>query len=156
MSEAKTTEQLRLLLDEVGFVYEHLPKTLERARKASRDEPWNMFFRDQASALRTQRESLRDTAEWWGMHTRPCFSSVVEKQLNEARLAVMDRRAKNTMEKTVQAVLNTLRTRVLSGLEEAVHLALRIRENDLAQRLLSLSKKEQLQLAVMQAPVADI
>lgn len=155
MSEARITEQLRLLLDEAGFVYQHLPKTLERAGKAASGERWNVFFRDQASALRTQREALRDTAEWWGMRTRPCFSTAVEKQLNEARHAVTDRRAKPTMEKTVQAVLNTLRTRVLSGLEEAVHLALRIRENDLAQRLLSLSKNERLQLAEVDALVAD-
>lgn len=142
MSEARITEQLRLRLDEAEFVYEHLPKTLERARKSSTGEPWRHFFRDQASALRSQREALRATSESWGMRTRPCFSADVEKQLNEARLAVTDKRRTLLMEKTVHAALTSLRERIVLGLEEAVQLALRIREHDLAHRLRTLLNDE--------------
>lgn len=156
MSEAKITEQLRLLLDEVEFVYHHLPKTLERARKVSRGERWNVFFGEQADQLRIQREALRATAEGWGRRTRPCFCTAVEMQLNEARLAVTDRRAKPMMEKTVQAVLEALRTRVVSCLDEAIDLALRIREHDLAEQLRSLVHDERSHQRVAEVVVAAI
>ena len=144
MSELKLTEQLRCRLDEVEFVYHHLPKALERARKSSGDEPWGLFFRDEASALRRQGEALRATVEWWGKRKRPYFSSAVEKHLNEARLVMTDRRVKPAIGRTIHAVLNTLRGSVISGLEEAVRLALRIQEHELAQRLRALLKDERL------------
>jgi len=151
MSEARITEQLRLRLDEAEFVYQHLPKTLERARRSSTGEQWRIFFRDQASALRIQREALRATSEWWGMRTRPCFDADVERQLNEARHAVTDRRAKPAMEKTVRAALDALRQRIMVDLEEAVQLALNIREHDLAHRLRTLLNDERSQQLVPHA-----
>lgn len=149
-------EQLRLRLDEIEFVYQHLPTTLERARKGARADAWRTFFHEQADALRAQRKSLRALADQWGMRARPCFSPAVEKQLNEARLAVTDRRTKHAMERTVRLVIGSLRTRVLSGLEEAAHLALRMRENELAQHLLLLSKDERLQLVALGRVVTDM
>lgn len=156
LSEARITEQLRLRLDEAEFVYQHLPTTLERARKGARVDAWRTFFREQAGALRAQRKALRAIADQWGLRIRPCFSPTVEKQLNEARLAVTDRRARPTMERTVQDVINSLRTRVLAGLEEAAHLALRMRENELAQHLLLLSQDERLQLGAVGRVVTDM
>ena len=75
MSEARITEQLRLRLDEVSLVYEQLPITLERARKVIDRGPWNTFFHDQATALKSQLQALRAAALVWGKRTRPFFSA---------------------------------------------------------------------------------
>ena len=59
MTETKITEQVRLRLDEVAFVYKQLPLTLERAQRTTLAQRWNSFFHDQARAVRRQQIALR-------------------------------------------------------------------------------------------------
>lgn len=142
MSEARITEQLRLRLDEVGMVYQQLPITLERARKATVGEAWHAFLIEQASALKSQWHVLRDTATTWGKRTRPFYSPEVDEQLNEALHAVRAKRIVPAMEERVRNVISVLRARVLARLEEAIELAARIREHDLVERLRHLYREE--------------
>ena len=138
LAEAWIKEQIRMRLDEVEVVYHQLPLTLERARKASTRQLWDPFLRTQASALRSQRLILSEIAEWWGIRTRPCFAGAVEDQLNEARFAMRARLSSPTLEDKINDVVKVLRIRVLLCLEESIALAIRIKEDDLAQRLHSL------------------
>ncbi len=93
MTETKITEQVRLRLDEVAFVYKQLPLTLERAQRTTLADRWNAFFHDQARAIRRQQETLKQTAASWGVRLRPYFCPWVEAQLNEARHALSAKRA---------------------------------------------------------------
>ena len=152
MSEGRITEQLRIRLDEVGLVYHQLPKTLDRALKATEGGDWRVFFQEQASVLRRQLLSLRAMAQDWGKRTRPFYSPEVEEQLNEALHAVRNRRAVPSMEEAVRNVLLVLRARVLVRLDEAIQLATTIREHELVGRLRTLHEEEsQLQLAMEEA-----
>jgi hypothetical protein len=152
ISEARITEQLRLRLDEVGLVYQQLPITLERARKATVGEAWHAFLHDQATALKSQWLILRATAASWGKRTRPFYSPEVDEQLNEALHAVRAKRIVPAMEERVRDVISVLRARVLARLEEAIELATSIREHDLVERLRHLYREESdLQLALEQS-----
>lgn len=152
ISEARITEQLRLRLDEVGLVYQQLPITLERARKATVGAAWHAFLHDQATALNSQWQVLRATAASWGKRTRPFYSPEVDEQLNEALHAVRAKRIVPAMEERVREVIAVLRARVLARLEEAIELAARIREHELVERLRHLYQEEsELQLALEQS-----
>jgi hypothetical protein len=150
MTETKITEQVRVRLDEVAFVYKQLPLTLERARRTTLLERWNAFFHDQARAVRRQQAALRQTTASWGVRTRPCFCPWVEDQLNEARHALSSKRGPEKMEDNIGRILSALRKRVLVLLEEAVDLAVKIREPDLAQQLRSMLQVERVQQEVAQ------
>jgi len=149
MSEGRITEQLRLRLDEVGLVYEQLPITLERARKAVVGEAWHAFLHDQAAALKDQLQALRAAASSWGKRTRPFYSPEVDEQLNEALHAVRVQWVIPATEDRLRQVIAVLRARVLARLEEAIDLARRIREYELVDRLRHLHQEERIhQVAV--------
>lgn len=148
MTETKITEQVRIRLDEVAFVYKQLPKTLERARKTTIRERWTAFFHDQARAIRRQQAVLRQTTASWGVRLRPCACPWVEDQLNEARHAMSSKRSTAAMEDKVEGVLSALRTRVLLLLEEAIVLASKIREQALAEQLRAMLQVERVQQEV--------
>ncbi|MFZ1688896.1 MAG: hypothetical protein WAU70_15835 [Flavobacteriales bacterium] len=139
-------------LDEINFVYRSLPGALERVEAITPTKNWRTFFHRQASLLREQQTTLRETVAAWGQRLRPCICDDVTERLNEVRYALAARPETPILERTVLGVLNDLRALVVKHLEDAAHLAMRIGEKDLSKGLQDLLSSERAQVIAREEP----
>lgn len=135
MPEATITKRLRAHLNEVYFVFRHLPDRLLGIASKLSAAHMRDFFVEKARAVRAHQVRLLSALMAWGERPGPCTCEEVSEQLNDLRYtAKANRGAAVVLERATRAT-NRLAALVRKRLSEALRLSRAIREDELADEL---------------------
>lgn len=135
MSEATITKRLLAHLNEVYFVFRHLPDQLLGIARALSVPRMRQFFLEKAGALRAHQARLLVALAAWGKRPGPCRCEEVSDQLNELRYTAKANRGADVVLERAMRATGRLAELVRKRLSEALRLSRSIREDALADQL---------------------
>lgn len=142
MSEATITKRLLAHLNEVYFVFRHLPDRLLGIARALSASNKRESFIQMAHIARAHRARLLAALMFWGKRPGPCLCEEVSEQLNELRYTAKAKRGAEVVLERAMRATDRLTALVRKRLSEALRLSRSIREDELADRLEELLRTE--------------
>lgn len=132
MPEATITKRLRAHLNEVYFVFRHLPEKLLGIARRMSAPGLRDYFIEKARAVSRHQARLLAALMAWGEPPGPCACDEVSEQLNELRYTAKANRGADIVLERATRAANRLAALVRKRLFEALRLSRSIREDALA------------------------